>query len=72
MAIEKLEQAEIEQVSGAGLLGAVLYPLGVNNPEGLAFGGGGTLGFGGAVRGLFTQLNLLGLGQLIILGESML
>ena len=72
MAIEKLEQTEIAQVSGAGALGVLLYPLGINNPEGLAYGGGGTLGFGGAVRGLFTQLNLLGLGQLIILGESML
>lgn len=70
MAIEKLEQSEIEQVSGAGLLGLLLYPLGVNNPEGLAFGGGGTLGFGGAVRGVFSQVVLL--APLLIMGESML
>ena len=37
---------------------------------GLFFGGGGTLGFGGAVRGVFTQLAIL--GPFIILGESML
>lgn len=72
MAIQQLEQAEVAQVSGAGALGALLYPLGINNPEGLAYGGGGTLGFGGAVRGLFTQLGFLGLGDLIIMGESML
>lgn len=70
MAIQQLDLVEVEQVSGAGALGALLFPLGVNNPDGLFAGGGGTLGFGGAVRGLFTQLLLI--GPFIIEGESLL
>lgn len=60
MAIQELQSIEIEHVSGAGLLGALLYPLGIDAQNGLIGGGGGTLGLGGLLRGLLTGVPLLG------------
>jgi len=70
MAIQKLQPTEIEQVSGAGLLGALLYPLGIDAQNGLVGGGGGTLGLGGLLRGLLTGVPLI--GPLVISLEALL
>lgn len=69
MAIQQLDSAEVEQVSGAGFLSPLAGLLGIG-PNGLVGGGGGTLGLGGAARGMFNGVPIL--GALIIMGESLL